>query len=150
MTDKTCKGCGQLKAIDQFPKNGKLPNGGQRLSNRCAPCKKIYDVGKYYEHRTKILERKSWSKRTIRPEHQKLVWQYLKDNPCLRCGETDPVVLEFDHREPQFKYKDISKMIGHNSTEKLLEEIAKCDVLCANCHRRRTAKQQGWAILNLE
>lgn len=61
---------------------------------------------------------------------------------CVDCGEKDPVVLEFDHLNPSTKFKDVSKLLG-KSLYKLEEEISKCEVVCANCHKRRTAKMFG-------
>lgn len=60
----------------------------------------------------------------------------------MDCGEKDPVVLEFDHIDPAAKSFEIGNMtrIGWG-LERLLAEAEKCDVVCANCHRRRTAKQ---------
>jgi len=60
---------------------------------------------------------------------------------CKDCGEDDPIVLEFDHLDPSRKTRALSD--GHHfgwSLEKLLKEAEKCEVVCANCHRRRTAK----------
>lgn len=54
---------------------------------------------------------------------------------CKRCGETDPAVLQFHHRDPATKRYDVSKMLGM-AWERVLEEIDKCDVLCACCHQR--------------
>ena len=67
---------------------------------------------------------------------------FLRENPCADCGEDDPVVLEFDHlRDKQFA---ISKGLTDRNWQDVLDEIAKCDVVCANCHRRRTAKRGGF------
>ena len=61
------------------------------------------------------------------------------------CGEVDPTVLVFDHRDPTEKFKDVGKMIHNGSSlENVQREISKCDVRCANCHSRRTAKQFGY------
>lgn len=66
---------------------------------------------------------------------------YFEAHPCRDCGETDPVVLEFDHlRDKQF---NIGGQLAYFRWERILDEIQKCDVVCANCHRRRTARRQG-------
>lgn len=71
------------------------------------------------------------------------IWSYLRTNPCIDCGENDILVLEFDHMRD--KYKEIGKMVsGRYSLIRVKFEIKKCEVRCANCHRRKTAIQQGW------
>jgi hypothetical protein len=62
---------------------------------------------------------------------------------CVDCGETDPIVLEFDH-EPGNKVDIISRMVQQRAWNATLAEIAKCSVRCANCHRRKTAERAGW------
>ena len=64
---------------------------------------------------------------------------FLSMKSCLDCGEKDPVVLDFDHRDQSTKFKSISQMLsGHYSWNSLMKEIEKCEIRCANCHRRRT------------
>ena len=60
-----------------------------------------------------------------------------KDKPCIDCGiKYDPWVMDFDHlRDKEFT---ISSFYANYSETKLLSEIAKCDVVCSNCHRIRT------------
>ena len=73
------------------------------------------------------------------------VLDFLRQNPCCDCGENDPIVLTFDHIEPDQKYKHVSDLVRNSaSIKKIDEEIAKCEVRCCNCHARRTAEQQGW------
>ncbi len=70
---------------------------------------------------------------------------YLSNKKCIDCGEGDPVVLDFDHRKQSNKFKNISRMLsGHYSWESILKEIEKCDIRCANCHRRKTYIQLGY------
>lgn len=62
-----------------------------------------------------------------------------KSAPCIDCGESyAPAVMDFHHRDPTTKHSSLALMRGYSET-RLREEIAKCDVLCANCHRRRHA-----------
>jgi 5-methylcytosine-specific restriction endonuclease McrA len=67
---------------------------------------------------------------------------YLASHPCVVCGEPDIVVLEFDHLHD--KTANISDLIHQNvPLKRLIEEIEKCQVLCANCHRKKTANSFG-------
>ena len=71
--------------------------------------------------------------------------EYLKQHPCIECNEKDMVVLEFDHRKNSNKIREVSKMAANGvSIETLKKEITKCDIRCANCHRRITAKRRGF------
>jgi hypothetical protein len=72
-----------------------------------------------------------------------MVIEYLLDHPCVDCGISDPLVLEFDHMDN--KIMDVSSLAGSSVAWKRVEaEIAKCVVRCANCHRKRTALDRGW------
>lgn len=85
-----------------------------------------------------------------RSDEQKIIarnflTQYLSSNPCVDCGETDMIVLEFDHRDDVTKVLGVGTMISRGYTlDAVKSEISKCEVRCCNCHRRRTAKQLGW------
>ena len=70
-------------------------------------------------------------------ENRALLVSYKKTCRCADCGETDFRVLEFHHRDPSTKTRAITKMMGGYTWQRIQEEIAKCDVLCANCHARR-------------
>ena len=67
------------------------------------------------------------------------IWlrEYKETLACLTCGENHPATLDFHHRDSSTKKYTISSMPGRgHRPERILEEIAKCDVLCANCHRK--------------
>jgi hypothetical protein len=66
----------------------------------------------------------------------------LLKHPCIDCGETDPVVLDFDHVRG-IKRKAVALMIKDFSWENIQLEIEKCEVRCANCHRRKTSKENN-------
>jgi hypothetical protein len=69
--------------------------------------------------------------------------EYLLSHPCVDCGESDPIVLEFDHINGN-KIANVSSIKNTKNWDQVLAEIAKCEVRCANCHRRRTASQFLW------
>jgi len=75
-----------------------------------------------------------------------LLLEFLSTRACVDCGEKDPIVLEFDHRNSKSKFKIIGKMLsGHYSWQSVMNEISKCDIRCANCHRRKTyIEQKSW------
>jgi lysozyme family protein len=74
------------------------------------------------------------------------VTNYKAMHPCVDCGEADPIVLDFDHREPKEKSFSISNIAtrGGGASIKTLEaEIGKCDVRCSNCHRRKPEERRA-------
>jgi hypothetical protein len=74
---------------------------------------------------------------------------YLREHPCVDCGEPDLVVLQFDHVMGE-KVANISLLVRRLvSWQKIMDEIAKCEVRCANCHARKTAASHGWWNLAL-
>lgn len=90
-----------------------------------------------------------------RPEHgnrgidfiyrnRKYAWEFRENNPCAKCGESNPIKLGFDYLDRSSKTARISQLITRVSLEKLKAEIDKCQVLCGNCHRLKTYKQLDW------
>jgi 5-methylcytosine-specific restriction endonuclease McrA len=74
-------------------------------------------------------------------ERTRWLIEYFRLNPCADCGEPDPIVLEFDHlRDKSFA---IGPALSQRNWNSILDEIEKCEVVCANCHRRRTAQRRG-------
>lgn len=120
----------------EFYKNSSKRDGLQSI---CKGCKKIKDAEYFQDTKG---HHKSLNKERKRQTRQ-WVWDYLETHPCIDCGETDPIVLEFDHRSD--KISGIADMVSWGYTiPKIEKEIAKCDVRCANCHRRKTAKDLDW------
>jgi hypothetical protein len=74
-------------------------------------------------------------------ENQLKIISYLEKNPCVDCGESNIVVLQFDHVRDK-KYKEIGRMRS-SAWATIEKEIAKCDVRCANCHLKKTAQEQS-------
>ena len=84
------------------------------------------------------------SKRYVK-RAQEYVLEILRQSSCVDCNEDDPVVLDFDHVDRKEKFRSVAKLIRQGAAiVKLQAEIDKCVVRCANCHRRKTAKELGW------
>ena len=87
-----------------------------------------------------------------RDEKRRRLYEYYSDHTCVDCGESRPEVLELDHVSGQkMRTKDgkrtlgVSDLISRNYSWTMIEEeIKKCEVRCANCHRIRTVKTHGW------
>ena len=106
----------------------------------CRECFKRY----YAEGRAHHRQRTNALKRQRVAEAQQLVLEYLGTRPCADCGERDPVVLEFDHVGA--KRAEVSMLVRRGVLPAVpMQEIARCEVVCANCHRRRTAGREGCA-----
>jgi hypothetical protein len=131
---KRCSMCGEVKPLTEFHRNRRRRDG---LQNACKPCNIARNQRWYREHPDVRSRRMDEQERSARRRKHRLVWEYLCEHPCVDCGETDPIVLEFDHLRD--KVANISKMASSKRPwSVILEEIAKCEVVCANCHRRRT------------
>jgi hypothetical protein len=137
---KRCATCGEWKTEDSF--NWRYKALGIRHPT-CRDCHKEYRRSWYEDHKETHLQNVQERKVSARQDARQYVLDYLSTHPCSACGESDPAVLDFHHLGG--KDKEISVLIsGGYSLAKIQEEIDKCAVLCANCHRRKTAKEQGW------
>jgi hypothetical protein len=102
----------------------------------------------YERNREVMIARAREHTKRKRAEMRAWVHEYLAANPCVDCGEPDPLVLEFDHRHPASKQGNIADIINRAGwgMKRLLAEIEKCDVRCCNCHRRRTRLEKHWLL----
>jgi hypothetical protein len=135
---RRCGRCGELKPVSHFAWRRKAK--GQRHS-MCRPCHSDYHRQHYLANKQRYIDQAAATKRRARLERTLLLIEYFKDHPCVDCGETDPVVLEFDHvADKEF---EVARNFAERSWQSILDEIEKCEVVCANCHRRRTAARRG-------
>lgn len=96
---------------------------------------------KYAAYQLVYKERqRAWGKSRYQQYRDKAD-HFKRSTGCVDCGETDPVVLDFDHKDPATKQFNIGAHGASYGWARTLEEIAKCDVRCANCHRRRHANE---------
>jgi hypothetical protein len=135
---RRCGRCNREKPLNEFAWRRK--HKGQR-DNYCQPCRAAYHREHYLKNRQKYIDSAAARRRRILDERVTFLVEHFRENPCADCGEDDVLVLEFDHIED--KEFPISKGLREKNWEALLAEMAKCEVVCANCHRRRTARRVG-------
>jgi hypothetical protein len=135
---RKCGRCGEVKPVDEFAWRRKARG---QLDNYCRPCRTAYRRQHYLANRRRYIALAQERKRAVAMARATHLIQFFREHPCVDCGERDPVVLEFDHLSE--KLFTIGHDLRDRSWESILAEIAKCDVVCANCHRRRTAQRRG-------
>jgi len=139
MVRKACGRCQIEKSIDEFPY--KNMSKGERHSI-CKECTAQRSKDIYYTNREARINQVAEKRRSYRDDAREFVLSYLSTHPCVDCGESDPVVLDFDHIRGQ-KTRNVSQMIdGGVSLSTIQREIEKCEVRCANCHRIKTAERR--------
>jgi hypothetical protein len=135
---RRCGGCGESKPVAEFAWRRK--ERGQR-DNMCRPCRSAYGRAQYEANRQRYIDQARLQKQRLRLERTIYLFQYFVEHPCVDCGETDPVVLEFDHLRD--KLFNIGRALSFRNWQSILDEIAKCEVVCRNCHQRREARRSG-------
>jgi hypothetical protein len=121
---KTCKGCQEVKPFEEFYKN---PNVRDGHLNYCKPCF-------IARHRDGVRKRSK--------ELRDYIQSIKLERGCTDCGyRSHPAALEFDHLPGFVKEYRLATMSAGSTKAKIDAEIAKCEVVCANCHRVRTANR---------
>lgn len=134
---KYCPCCKAVKEASDFHKNARRRDG---LQNYCKQCKQKADRSNYLKN----PERKYRENRAHKQDVRLKVYDYLSLHPCVDCGETDPIFLEFDHVKGE-KRHNIADLNHQTRAWSLIEEeMSKCVVRCIKCHRIKTARELGW------
>lgn len=137
METRICSQCKKEKLLtkDFFNTRDKA---GRKFRTDCKICQNDKQSEAYQKKREYYKEATRKHRAVLKEQNQKLLWEFLLNNPCVKCGETNTVVLELDHLRDK-KYC-ISEIIFSHSWESVQEEMKKCQVLCANCHKKKTAR----------
>ncbi len=144
---KKCAKCKKEKLDSEF--NFRNKDKGLYHSE-CKECTRLFVKNHYNNNKQYYLEKTQKRNTKLMSEILNYIQQYLLKNPCVDCGESDVVVLEFDHTGKLPKFKAISSLIrSRYPLEKIKEEISKCEVRCANCHRKKTSKEFKWFKSNM-
>lgn len=131
-----CKKCKIDKPEEDFPYKNKSLN---KRSCVCKKCQKEYKRKYYYLHKQSHYDRNKKTEERIK----KFILFYKENHPCIICGEICTACLDFHHLGD--KSDNISNLYRKGSISKVIDEINKCVVLCANCHRKLHA-----GIISLE
>lgn len=136
---KVCSECGTDKTVGEYYFNKDRSN---RIRPQCKVCTKrrakrsFQDGVPVSKHRDNLHD---------------FLFAHLSNNPCRDCSEKDVLVLEFDHVRGK-KLESVSVLVAKSASLSLVKnEVAKCEVVCANCHRRRTYLRQNsnWRVTRI-
>lgn len=133
-----CSRCQEAKPSEDFA--WRRIQKGQR-DTYCRPCRAAYKQEHYAKNKRRYIQAANRRNYRLRVERTEWLVEYFRSHPCVDCGEGDPVVLDFDHlRDKSF---NIGRALNYRKWSAIVEEIAKCEVVCSNCHRRRTARRRN-------
>ena len=137
---KKCPQCAEWLPAECFS----WRRAGLSVNSYCRPCQRAYSKAHYRRNAKLHNQRRRRNQERYRRRNRERVREYLSMNPCIDCAESDIRVLEFDHVRGT-KEANISNLVREGwAWQRIVREIAKCEVRCANCHRRRTVEKFGW------
>lgn len=135
---KKCVMCQQVKNFCEFNICRHKKDGH---SSYCRPCDNARSKTYYKGYK---IKRRQLNKQRVKNNQIKII-EYLRNHSCVDCGyNKSPAALSFDHVLGD-KLHNVSKMVMDGyGWNKILREIDKCEVRCANCHLERTSQQFNW------
>jgi hypothetical protein len=139
MSTRVCTKCGKEKDESEFSWSIRAV----KRHSACNSYRANERLGYYQRNKDRELKYKTERQVNKREEARHFVFEYLSSHPCVDCGESDPLVLTFDHVRGS-KKMNISQMVNQGySLEALQIEISKCEVRCGNCHIRIEKHRRG-------
>lgn len=147
---KICSKCKLEKPSEQFlVSSNSQESGGATTTNLCAPCrvaKRAYEREYYHKNparQTRVKVRANAVKLSKKAQGKELIAR-TKRVPCADCHKSyPPHVMDLDHVHGVKHFTISHWTLGSMNLERLAEELAKCEVVCANCHRIRTYERQS-------
>jgi hypothetical protein len=133
MQTKRCSRCKEAKPVSEFHRRG------DRWQSECKPCRKISNAAFY--QRTKHKHNGARYARKARVQREFVAWviSLKAGKPCTDCKRVyHPAAMQWDHLPGTEKVASIANLAKHGNREAVLAEIAKCELVCANCHAIRT------------
>ena len=135
---KRCKCCRKNKPLTDFSPRKNVLDGRYSYCRICVN-KQMRDS--YHKNPNKYKEREKEQRRQL----MELVNNIKQQSTCKFCPEKDPCCLDFHHLDSNQKDESIAYLVGIKSRERLMKEIEKCIVVCANCHRKIHSKNKNFA-----
>jgi hypothetical protein len=138
--NKNCCRCQKSKPVSEFNKNSKKKDG---FNSACRPCQSAYTKAHYQATKDQYIARVGKNNAAYKAAVMERIKE-LKSVPCADCHKSYPhYVMDFDHQgDKKFEVSDAVFSKGWSASkakvELIFEEIKKCEVVCANCHRERT------------
>ena len=132
---RICSRCHRTLSLDSFSQKR------EGYQPYCKDCNRRQKREWYARNQESELKKIKARKEADVARKRQFLVNYLKQHPCVDCGESDLVVLEFDHLRD--KEADVAYLVKNASQARLEAEIEKCEVVCCNCHCRRTSKRNG-------
>src|SRR5215471_16506191 len=129
---KRCYRCKIDKPLSEFHRNARRADG---LQSECKACRSDRHTSTWPARRVRQVELSAAQRARLLAK-----LNALKARPCMDCGGSfPPYVMDFDHRDPATKIGPVSRLLYQGlGWSKIVAEVAKCDLGCANCHRIRT------------
>lgn len=132
--DKKCIRCGEVKPEHAFPWKNRAR--GKRAGH-CLDCQKIDSKAHYVKHRATYIDKARRFKEKNVPVAIDFLRKYLQAHPCVDCGESDILVLQFDHIEDDGHNTPLGSLVYSGLVRRIKQELSKCEIRCANCHQKR-------------
>ena len=126
---KRCGRCGSNRPAEKFHRRHR------GLQTWCKTCRRQYDADYWRRTRSDRIQMRKVHRREL------LAWyRELKSAPCVDCGNSfHHAAMHWDHLPGRSKRLEVSNMVARGFRRRtILEEIAKCELVCANCHAVRT------------
>ncbi len=150
--ERKCTKCGVTKLAKDFYRRKKEPRAGDYYE-KCKDCMKVRGRTYFYQNHERQYHLARVRQQGYIEQGVMLVSSIKKDKPCQDCGKIyPPCAMDFDHREGEIKVNSISYLARRSSSIKVIkQEIEKCDLVCAVCHRVRTYNRlhRNAAVTNL-
>ena len=131
--EKQCKRCGQLKPLTEFHR------WRDRHQSWCKPCRAEYAAAHYQKNKA----RRQAQNKARQAEFMAWYVSLKVGRPCVDCGgEFHPAAMQWDHLPGQGKTANLSFLARRGNRDRVLEEIARCELVCANCHATRSYRRR--------